>query len=124
MALHGGTPLLAMARAWLAALNRHDAAGLTRLYADDALHTSPWVRERRPQTLGEIRGREGLQSWWSDLMARYPALRYDEKHLAADRERVFLECLRSSSSGEEPSLIAVVLVCRNGRIGSSHVYHG
>lgn len=124
MALHGGTPLLALTRAWLAALNRHDLDAIVNLYAEDALHTSPWLRTLWPHTLGEIRGREALRGWWAEVFARYPALRYDEKHIAADRDRVFLECLRSSSRGEEPGLIALVLICRGGRIGSSHLYHG
>ena len=124
MALHGGTPLLALARAWLAALNRHDADGLARLYMDDALHTSPWVKERRPQSLGEIRGRTGIHGWWTDSFKLLPTLHYADRNLAADRERVFLECLRTTGQAEEPSLVAVVLVCRNGRIGSSHIFKG
>lgn len=124
MALHGGTPLLALARAWLAALNRHDVEGLARLYADDALHTSPWARERRPQSLGEIRGRTGIQGWLSNSFALFPTLHFAERHVAADRERVFLECLRTSGKDEEPTLVAVVLVCRNGRVASSHIFRG
>jgi len=124
MALHGGQPLVALARAWLAALNRHDVETMVKLYSDDALHTSPWVLARRPETLGEVRSINGVRSWWTDVMKQYPAIHYAEKHVATDRERVFLECLRSSSHGEEPHLIAVVLVCRGGKITSSHVYHG
>lgn len=124
MALHGGTPLLALARAWLAALNRHDAEGLTRLYADDALHTSPWAKDRRPQSLGEIRGRAGIQGWWADSFKLFPTLHYAERNLAADRERVFLECLRTTGNADEPTLVTVVLVCRGGRVGSSHIFKG
>lgn len=124
MALHGGTPLVALARAWLAALNRHDSAAMVCLYTEDALHTSPWVRSHWPHTLGEVRGADALGKWWSEVMTRYPALRYEERHIGLDRERAFLECLSSAVQGEEPSVIAVVLVCRNGRIASSHVYHG
>jgi ADP-ribose pyrophosphatase YjhB (NUDIX family) len=125
MALHGGTPLLALARAWLAALNRRDAEALVHLYADDGLHTSPWVRAWRPHTLGEVRGHDALRSWWSEVLARYPALHYQEKHVAADRERVFLECMRTVGAAEEPYLIAMVLVCRGSHlVGSSHLYQG
>lgn len=124
MALHGGTPLLALARAWLTALNRHDAEGMARLYADDALHTSPWVRERRPGSLGELRGREGILRWWEASFAKFPSIHYEERHVASDRERVFLECLRVTGAHEEPTLIAVVLVCRNGRVSSSHIFKG
>jgi limonene-1,2-epoxide hydrolase len=124
MALHGGPPLVALARAWLNALNRHNLDTMVKLYSPDALHTSPWARQIRPETLGEIRGEAGLRGWWSEVMGRYPALRYDERCVAADRERVFVECLRTNAEGEEPALIALMLVCRGGRIGSSHVFHG
>jgi 8-oxo-dGTP diphosphatase len=123
MALHGGTPLVALARAWLAALDRHDVEAMVRLYADDALHTSPFVNKHRPHTLGEIRGADALRSWWTEVMRRYPSLRYEEKSVASDRERIFMECLRTAGGSEEPLMMAVVLVCRGGRIGSSHLYH-
>jgi 8-oxo-dGTP diphosphatase len=124
MALHGATPLLALARSWLAALNRHDVDAMVQLYADDALHTSPRVRAQYPQTLGEIRGAQGLRNWWTEATGKYPALRYDEKHVAIDRERVFLECLRWPQPEDEPALVAIILVCRKGRIGSSYFYYG
>ncbi len=124
MALHSGTPLVALARSWIAALNRHDLEGLVRLYSEDALHTGPWVKERHPATLGEVRSLGGVRGWWSEVFKSHPTLHYAEKHLATDRERIFLECLRSTSPAEEPQMIAVVLVCRAGKITSSHVYHG
>ena len=124
IALHGaGHPNRALARRWLAAFNARDLDGLLALYADEAVHTSPKLRDREPETKGEIRGKERLRSWWSDAMHRLPGLRYDEQHLTADDNRVFMEYLRVNP-GEASYVVAEVLVVRDGKIVSSAVYHG
>jgi hypothetical protein len=64
-----------------------------------------------------------LRRWWQDAMDRLPTLRYEEKHLTAMGDRVFMEYLRTVD-GEEPLLVAEVLVVRRGKIAESHVFHG
>lgn len=124
VALHaGGSPLIALARAWLDAFNARDLDRLLGLYADDAVHTSPKLRAAHPETRGEIRGKAALRAWWDGAMRRMPSLRYEPQHLTASRDRVFMEYLRVAP-GEEPYMVAEVLVCEGGRIQSSHVYHG
>lgn len=118
-----GSPLIALARTWLDAFNRRDLERLLALYDEDAVHASPKLRARLPETRGEIRGKVALREWWQEAMARLPGLRYEERHLTASGGRVFMEYERTNP-GEEPLLVAEVLVCRGGRIERSHVYHG
>ncbi len=124
VALHPGTPALqAVARAWLAAFNARDLDALLALYADDAVHTSPKLRDRKPETRGEVRGKAALRAWWAGAMERLPGLRYEERHLTASGGRVFMEYERVCP-GEPPLSVAEVLVCEGGLIRASHVYHG
>lgn len=119
----GASPLEAVARAWLDAFNGRDLDRLVSLYDSDAVHTSPKLRDRKPETKGEIRGHAALHAWWADAMQRLPSMRYEARHLVASGDRVFMEYERTVD-GEPPMLVAEVLVCRAGRIVSSHVYHG
>jgi 8-oxo-dGTP diphosphatase len=122
VALHG-SPLIALARRWLAAFNRRDLEGLLALYADDAVHTSPKLRARQPETGGEVRGKAALRAWWDDAMRRLVGLEYREQHLTASGGRVFMEYLRVVP-GEPDLVVAEVLVVRGGVIVASHVFHG
>jgi ADP-ribose pyrophosphatase YjhB (NUDIX family) len=123
-ALHHDEPaLIGVARRWLDRFNARDLEGLLALYADDAVHTSPKLRDRQPETKGQVRGKDALRAWWSDAMQRLPQLRYDELHLTAQGNRVFMEYLRVCPP--EPDLVvAEVLVVENARITQSHVFHG
>jgi ketosteroid isomerase-like protein len=124
MAVHGASsPLVATARAWLAAFNRRDLDALLSLYADDAVHTSPKLRAKNPESHGAVHGKAALRAWWADAMERLPELHYAERHLTASGERVLMEYLRENP-GEAPLEVAEVLVVRGGRIVGSHVYHG
>src|SRR6187549_1553365 len=112
-----------LARCWLEAFNARDLDALLALYAEDAVHTSPKLRDRQPETQGEVRGKAALRAWWSDAMQRLPQLRYVEQHLTAQDGRVFMEYLRVCPP--EPDLVvAEVLVVRDGVIVASHVFHG
>ena len=118
------TPLVALARRWLAAFNGRDLEALLSLYEESAVHTSPKLRAREPATNGEIRGVAALRAWWADAMQRLPELRYEERHLTAMGDRVFMEYLRTNP-GEAPYMVAEVLVVgATGKIRASHVYHG
>ena len=124
VAKHAGSPaLISLAREWLDAFNAKDLERLLSLYNDDAVHTSPKLRDRIPETKGEVRGKTALRSWWADAMQRLPGLRYEEQHLTASHDRVFMEYLRTVPN-EPDLLVAEVLVCRAGKIVSSHVFHG
>lgn len=124
LALHSAPSALeAIARAWLAAFNARDLDALLALYADHAVHTSPKLRDRKPETKGEIRGKTELRAWWSDAMTRLPNLQYIERHLTASGGRVFMEYERVCPP-ELPMLVAEVLVCEDGLIRASYVFHG
>ncbi len=114
-----------VATQWISAFNGRES-GLDRLltlYADDAVHVSPKLRERYPETNGEIKGKENLRIWWRDAFQRIPTLHYRLIRLTANEERVFMEYVREVA-GETPMLIAEVLEIRDGLIHASRVYHG
>lgn len=118
--------LRGVARRWLERFNARDLDGLLALYADDAVHVSPKLRDRQPESKGEIRGKAALRAWWDDAMKRLPGLRYDEQHLTAmggQSGRVFMEYLRRVP-GEDDLLVAEVLVVERGLIRESRVFHG
>ena len=115
--------LKAIARSWLTAFNARHLDALLVLYADDAVHESPKLRVRDPESRGLIRGKNALHAWWRDAMDRLPQLRYEELHLTASDNRVFMEYVRHNP-GEEDMRVAEVLVVKDGLIVSSHVYHG
>jgi ketosteroid isomerase-like protein len=117
------TLLLGIAKRWLAAFETHDLDSLIALYANDARHTSPKLRVLRPETGGFLIGRDALRDWWRDAFTRLPQLRYEEKSLTADGERVFMEYLRRVP-GEPDLPVAEVLEVRGGLIVASRVYHG
>jgi|GEM_PF-549742 len=116
--------LVALARAWLDAFNGRDLDRLLALYDADAVHTSPKLRAREPSTNGQVRGVAALRAWWEGAMDRLPGLRYEERHVTAMGDRVFVEYLRTVP-GEEPFMVAEVFaVGPAGTIVASHVYHG
>jgi 8-oxo-dGTP diphosphatase len=117
------SPLVHLARRWLHTFNTRDLSGLLALYADDAVHTSPKLRLRHPETKGEVRGKDALRAWWKDAMERLPELRYDELHLTADKRRVVMEYMRVCPP-EESYVVAETLVVEKGLIVASHVFHG
>lgn len=119
----GEGPLHALASRWLEAFNARDLDSLLALYAADAVHVSPKLRERQPETKGEIRGTAALHAWWRGAMDRLPGLRYEPMHLTASGDRVFMEYLRTVP-GEPDLVVAEVLVVRGGLIRHSMVFHG
>ncbi len=119
----GDGPLQALARRWLAAFNARRLDDLLSLYAEDAVHVSPKLRDRQPETRGEIRGVPALRAWWQGAMDRLPGLRYEPLHLTASGDRVFMEYLRTVP-GEPDLVVAEVLVVKAGRIVHSMVFHG
>lgn len=118
-----GHPLASIARAWLLHFNARDLDALLSLYADDAVHLSPKLRDQRPETRGEIRGKAALRAWWQDCFERLPGLAYREQHVTASGDRVFLEYLRSLP-GQPDLTVAELFVVERGHIVSSRVFHG
>jgi 8-oxo-dGTP pyrophosphatase MutT (NUDIX family) len=118
-----GHPLAAVARTWLQRFNARDLDGLLALYADDAVHTSPKLRDRKPETEGRLVGKAALRSWWADAFAALPDLRYEERAVTASGDRVFLEYVRRVP-GQPDLVVAELYVVRDGRIQMSHVFHG
>lgn len=119
----GEGPLHSLARRWLEAFNARKLDDLLALYDEDAVHVSPKLRDRQPETKGEIRGVPALREWWQGAMERLPGLRYEPLHLTASGDRVFMEYLRTVP-GEPDLVVAEVLVVRDGRIVHSMVFHG
>src|SRR5688500_14996479 len=106
---------LSIAKAWLKAFNQHDLENLLSLYDDNALHFSPKLKARHPETNGLISGKQALREWWQDAFERLPQLKYQEKTLTAGEDRVFMEYLRLVP-GEENTNVAEVLEIKNGLI--------
>ena len=124
-ALVAGRPeRVGTARAWLDRFNAKDLDGLLALYADDAVHVSPKLRDRQPETKGEIRGKAALRAWWQDAFVRLPQLTYSERRVVAEGDSVFLEYVRTVPG--EPDLVVAELyvVDAAGLIARSHVFHG
>jgi ketosteroid isomerase-like protein len=115
--------LRAIARRWLDCFARHDLEGLLALYADDAVHTSPKIRVRHPETGGVLRGKPALRAWWADAFARIPELGYELGTLTADEHRVFMEYVRHAP-GDDDLPVAEVLDVAAGVIVASRVFHG
>lgn len=112
-----------IAEAWLSCFERRDLDGLLALYADDAVHTSPKIRVRHPETGGVLRGKPAMRTWWQDSFDRLPTMTYIPTAFTADRERVFMEYVREVA-GEPPMPVAEVLEVRDGKIVASRVFHG
>lgn len=112
-----------IANRWLDCFARRDLDGLLALYADDAVHTSPKIRVRHPETGGQLRGKAAMRTWWQDSFDRLPTMRYEPTALTADDRRVFMEYIRHVD-GEPDMPIAEVLEVSGGRIVASRVFHG
>lgn len=108
---------------WFAAFNEHHLENLLSLYDDNAVHYSPKLKIRRPETNGYVSGKDQLRAWWQDAFDRLPTLHYAVTSLTANEERVFMEYTRQVS-GEPDMPVAEVLEVKNGLIVASRVYHG
>lgn len=107
---------------WFDCFNTKDLDGLLELYAEDAKHFSPKLKQRRPETEGWISGKNELRKWWADAFHRLPTLHYIVQTLTSSEDRIVMEYLRTVE-GENPMMIAEVLEIKEGKIQSSRVYH-
>ena len=116
--------LLSLAQQWLATFNARDLEALLALYQHDAVHVSPKLRDRQPETKGEIRGVAALRAWWGDAFDRLPGLHYQATRLTAMEDRVFMEYARHNPGDPELLVAEVLEVGASGQIRVSRVYHG
>jgi hypothetical protein len=115
--------LLKIARKWFAAFNAHDIDSLLALYHDDAVHYSPKLKMRRPETNGLIEGKAALRAWWTDSFERLPTLTYEIIKLTPYEDRIFMEYVRRVM-GQDNLNVGEVLDLQGELIIASRVYHG
>ena len=112
-----------IANKWIAAFNAHNLEQLLDLYDDAAIHFSPKLKIRQPETGGLIKGKGAMRIWWADALSRLSTLHYALTSLTANEDRVFMEYTRQVHN--EPDMtVAEVLEVKNGLIVASRVYHG
>ncbi len=112
-----------IAKQWFQAFNDHNLENLLSLYSDNAIHYSPKLKIRQPESKGLVIGKDALREWWQDAFERLPELHYSYTTLTANNDRVFMEYLRSVPD-EEDILVAEVLEIKDNKIVASRVYHG
>jgi 8-oxo-dGTP diphosphatase len=112
-----------LAERWVESFNARDLDRLLSLYADDAVHHSPKMRERQPETRGRITGKPALRAWWADSFDRLSGLSYEPIAITADGERAILEYWRKLP-GAADLRVAELFRCARGVIVESYVYHG
>jgi ketosteroid isomerase-like protein len=114
---------LSIAMLWFEAFNAHNLEKLLSLYDDEALHFSPKLKVRYPETQGLVTGKEALRGWWKGSFDRLPSLHYKVTSLTSNSDRVFMEYIRTVAN-EDDMLVAEVLEIKEGKIIASRVYHG
>lgn len=114
---------LSIAHAWFEAFNSHNLEKLLSLYDDDAMHFSPKLKIKHPETNGYVAGKEALRNWWQEAFDTIPSLHYKVTSLTSNPDRVFMEYIRMVT-GENDMLVAEVLEIKENKIIASRVYHG
>jgi hypothetical protein len=112
-----------IALTWIDAFNKHDLDALLSLYAEDAIHFSPKLKERQPHTNGWVSGKQAMHIWWHDAFTRLPGLQYDLQNLIVDDTQVLMEYVRKVP-GDPDMMVAEILEINKGLIVKSRVYHG
>jgi ADP-ribose pyrophosphatase YjhB (NUDIX family) len=112
-----------LAQRWVEAFNARDLDRLLGLYADTAVHHSPKLRERQPETGGRITGKAASRAWWQASFERLPGLSYEPIAITADGERAVLEYWRKLPTAADLR-VGELFRCIDGRIVESLVYHG
>ncbi len=112
-----------IAKAWITAFNEKNLSQLLALYADDAEHLSPKLRQKRPETGGVIRGKTELRQWWADAFVNLPTLHYQLERLTVGKSHIFIEYTRQLE-GESDLNVTEILEFENGLIYHSRVFHG
>jgi hypothetical protein len=110
-------------KTWIDAFNVKNLSLLLSLYASDAIHYSPKLKLRLPESKGLIQGKIALETWWKDAFNRLPSLHYELKNIVITEQTVVMEYIRKVDN-EEDMLIAEFLEIEKGLIVKSRVYHG
>ena len=108
---------------WISAFNEHDLEKLLALYSEDAIHFSPKLKLRQPETNGWVKGKSTLKDWWADAFSRLPSLHYQLQNLIINDEQVLMEYKRKVDA-EPDMMVAEILEINNNLIVRSRVYHG
>lgn len=108
---------------WISAFNEHDLKKLLALYSDAAIHFSPKLKIRQPETEGWIMGKPALEKWWGDAFDRIPTLHYQLENLIINDDQILMEYLRKAA-GDPDMMVAEILEIENNLIVKSRVYHG
>ena len=67
---------LAVAQEWLDAWNAHDPDRVVAHFTDDVIVRSPVAGQLRPESHGELRGKNQVLSYYRDGLAASPGLRF------------------------------------------------
>jgi ketosteroid isomerase-like protein len=97
-------------RSMFDAFNRHDAAAMAALYADDARLSSP--------DFCGLRGKNDVERTYNDLFKLFPDIRDDVDTMIAAGGRVAVRFTARSSAGNQPLDVKIMtfLTVRDGRI--------
>lgn len=109
-----------IAKKWFNAFNEHSITDLLSLYADDAEHFSPRLKNMHPETNGLIKGKAAMFDWWHNAFERIPTLKYTIVELREVDDTVFMTYIRSAQ-GEADLTVNESLKIRDGKIVFSKV---
>jgi ketosteroid isomerase-like protein len=98
----------AVVQAMFAAFNRHDAAAMEQMYAEDARLTS--------SDFCHARGRSDIERTYNALFKTYPDIRDTVETIVSQGDRVAVRFTAASSSGGISMTIHTFLRVRDGRI--------
>ncbi len=115
--------IIEIAHKWFAAFNAHNLEQLLYIYNENAIHYSPKLKIRQPETNGFVTGKAELRQWWADSFSRLPSLKYIPLSFIADNNNIFMEYKRIVD-GEPELMVGEVLEIKDGLIIKSRVYHG
>lgn len=107
---------------WIKAFNDHDLEKLLQLYSEDAVHFSPKLKIKQPETNGWIAGKSALRNWWAGAFEKLPSLHYQLENLIINDKQLLMEYLRKVD-GEEEMMVAEILEIDENKIVRSRVYH-
>lgn len=111
-----------IAERWFEAFNHHDLEALLSLYDENAIHFSPKLLTKHPETEGLIKGKSELRKWWKESFDNLPTLHYYPELIIAEGENVFMKYKRTVE-GQNDLIVGETLKIINGIIVESRVYH-
>jgi ketosteroid isomerase-like protein len=111
-----------IANKWFVAFNQHDLESLLSLYDENAIHFSPKLLVKHPETEGLIKGKSELRKWWKESFENLPTLKYFPELIISEEENVFMKYKRTVD-GQSDLIVGETLRIINGFIVESRVYH-